>query len=327
MSLVTGQVCAACVPYMDGSAWILTRIEQRLPSGDFVVCDEYDESQQNLRYTVPANHVAEFPTARADFRAGERILALWYDEEGCEWSTMFYEAVVVDAGSDGKVLVEFAGSAVDVRIDASKIARFPGDFDMAIGAPSAQSDAAPRNSAQRAHTDRSDRASEKRVANGERESTNAKGRKRRERDERKREERKREEQEREEREREEREREEREAEEDVQRVNMQRRVYFVSSDAAQRDECAAAPAGIADSDFCALLPRSNQIRRLHSREGTPLLDLLNDGELFPQSSFHLTVNGKLSVPNYAPRSDCQCGLSRSDAGVGRLSRILHQWRK
>ena len=311
MNLAPGQVCAACVPYLNGNAWILTRIEKRLPSGDYIVCDEYDESQQNLRYTVPANHITEFPSSKSDYVAGEKILSLWYDEEGREWSTMFYEANVISDSSDGKVMIEFVGSTMAIKVDVSKLSRFPDDFDMRTEKQDDNNDEA----AKPAPTDESRESEDSKKSSEEHNTVNdstshTKLRKKKDKIEKKKEVITKNEN----------------TEPEVSQVNMKRRIYFLNNNKTKNEKLEERT-NMTDEDFSPLLPKNNYIRRLHSKEGTPLLDLLNDDDLFPQSSVHITVNGKLTVPNYCPKENYQCGLFQNDVSIGRLSRIIHQWRK
>jgi hypothetical protein len=259
MKLRVGQVCAACVPDSEtnGTAWIITRIERALPSGSYVLRDEYSQNPPSDQYTVPANRITHFPAVNKIYTASEKVLALWYDEEAHEWSTMFYEATVIK--TEGKrITIQFLGNApLQVETDESRLTRFPVGFD-----GDAQGQEIAEASPPQSPTD------------------------------------------------------------PPREVKVQRRVLFTAG---------ASGAGIAefvpisDSDLSQALRPHVPVERLRSVEGTPLIDLLNDPGLFMDPHFHCTMNGSLRVTLPAGNGKTPALLNR-DAYVGRLSRILHDWR-
>ncbi|KAH0791462.1 haloacid dehalogenase-like hydrolase family protein [Histomonas meleagridis] len=282
------QLCAAYVPYQDGNAWILTRIESILPTGEFVVCDEYDESQENKKYTVSKDHVTQSPSTLGKYNPGEKVLALWYDDEEKEWSTMFYDAVVIETISNNQVLIQFNGLPTTVQIEESKLARYPDHFEIKTE-ENQQTQLQP----QRQHSQQETSIKEHTEEQNEK-KTNIKSE---------------------------------ESKEDPEQEQTQpapkRRIYFTQTLPDQNSDQMV----FDDEAFERLLPKNKEIRRLHSKEGTPLIDLLNDPILFPQYSAHLVINGKLTVPEYCPEKNNTNGVLQENIHVGRLSRILHQWRK
>jgi hypothetical protein len=258
MNLRVGQVCAACVPDSEtnGSAWIITRIERALPSGSYVVRDEYSQSTPFDSYTVPVNRITHFPAVNKVYTPGEKVLALWYDEEAREWSTMFYEATVIK--TDGKgITIQFLGNApLQVETDESRLTRFPVGFDL----------------------DESEAESVESEAQSPIEGMNE--------------------------------------------VRAERRIFFTAgTQPGGRPEWVP----ITDSDLSSVLGPETPVRRLQSIEGTPLVDLLNEPELFPEVHYHLAINGSLRVTLPGP-DERTPGLLNRDVPVGRLTRILYEWR-
>ena len=250
--LRSGQVCAAYVqlPGEDGEDWIITRIEKTLPNGDYVVRDVDPDSKQNEHYVVKPNHVTHFPATNLKYQPGERVLALWYNEEVGEWSTMFYEATVVRS-DDSKLVVEFTGTSVCVETDEKKLARLPPDFDSAPDAPEKETKA--------------------------------------------------------------------EAE------DAPRRIHFVRG-----EEQNAIPRleRITNEQLTEMMEPNIPIKRVVSVEGTPLIDMLEDPELFPQDAPHVMVSGSMRIQHQArarPRAR-EAALLESEKKVGRLTRIFKEWR-
>jgi hypothetical protein len=130
--MLAGDRCAACVPDPErpnSTAWIITRIERVLPTGQFVVRDEYSQSADpdSGLYTVPSTRITQFPAVGQTYAPGDRVLARWCDEDSHEWSTMFYEAVIVSINGT-RLVVEFPGSASQAETEPSRVTRFPAGF-------------------------------------------------------------------------------------------------------------------------------------------------------------------------------------------------------
>ena len=138
--LKVDQTCASCVMYQsqaDSSnpkteySWIITKVEKKLPNGKYSVVDEYvDEEGHDETYIVESNRIAPFPAPNDDYQVGDRVLALWKDEETNQWTTMFFEATVKAIKPEKIVTILYAGSKETVDIEASKLTRFPPDFDI-----------------------------------------------------------------------------------------------------------------------------------------------------------------------------------------------------
>jgi hypothetical protein len=251
--MLVGDTCAACVPDPErpnATAWIITRIERVLPTGQFVVRDEYSQSADpdSGLYTVPSTRITQFPAVWQTYAPGDRVLALWCDEESHEWSTMFYEAVVVSTNGT-RLVVEFPGYASQAETEPSRVTRFPVGFADVI----------------------SD-----------------------------------------------------ELESSPVEVKAERRVMFTRG---------AAGAGtgdvirISDVDLTRLAGEEGPAKRLHCVAATPLIDLLGDEEIAGNREMgHVTMCGSMVVTLKAGR-EREPALMADGVMVGRLSRILHEWRK
>ncbi|KAK8896343.1 hypothetical protein M9Y10_014241 [Tritrichomonas musculus] len=105
--------------------------------------------------------------------------------------------------------------------------------------------------------------------------------------------------------------------------STERRVIFTSSPLQMQ---AINVQKLTNEDFDKLLKPNVPIRRLKSVKGTPLLDFLNDPDLFPEVNPHITTCGSLSLPNAIRAPDKESGLLNPNAHVGRISKILYEWR-
>jgi hypothetical protein len=256
MALRPGQVCAACVPDAETNepVWIITRIERRLASGSYVVRDEDSQSPTFDHYTVSPNLITHYPATDENYIPGEKVLALWYDDESKLWSTMFYEAIVISAEAKTKIVIEFPGSSVQVQTDSSKLTRFPAPVD---------AEDSPGESLEKSPTDKI-----------------------------------------------------------VECTTAHKVVFTMGAARARTPEVDA----ITDDELTAMLGDEAQIRRLRSFEGTPLIDLLSEPGLFPPVAPHIAINGTIVVTPVG-QSDDVPALMDPSIGVGRLTKILHDWRK
>eukprot|EP01088_Endostelium_zonatum_P018199 TRINITY_DN5742_c0_g1_i1.p1 TRINITY_DN5742_c0_g1~~TRINITY_DN5742_c0_g1_i1.p1 ORF type:complete len:295 (-),score=81.88 TRINITY_DN5742_c0_g1_i1:244-1128(-) len=130
--LPTGQRVAAQVPYTKNSLeWIVASVASYEDDrGTYSVKDEYPESRKNTKFhNIPTDCVIRFPSDREeDFEQGEHVLSLWYIKESDEWSSMFYDAVVVQPfrRGDGKsVKLRFKGDDQVYDIDLRKFVKRP----------------------------------------------------------------------------------------------------------------------------------------------------------------------------------------------------------
>lgn len=257
MKLRTGQICAAFVPYQDEEKcdWIITRIEKSLPNGDYVVKDEYSETQQFKHYTVKPNEVTHFPAINSAYVPGEKVLALWYDKDSREWSTMFYEATVLEVEGPKKIIISFTGSPdLRVQTDDQRLAKFPSDTEMQTEETETQEEC-------------------------------------------------------------------REIQQEL--VNVNRRIIFT---AGPVKDGPPEFRKYTDEELTRQMGPRRPVRRLNSVEGTPLIDLLNEPTLFPEVSPHVTVNGSLTLTEILDNGETP-EIMKNEVRVGRLSRIMHEWRK
>jgi hypothetical protein len=256
MTLVVGDVCAACVPWSKSEkpSWLVTRIESISPDGSYRVRDEYPESDDAEIWDVQTTEIATFPAKPSQIQSGSKVLALWYDEDSNEWSTMFYEATVLEA-TGTNILIEFVGSSLPVQTDVSKLALLPEEIEIDQMAPEEPPIEQTATS--------------------------------------------------------------------VEEPEVQKKLIFSLAPVATSDSHFEP---ISDEELSKLLPPVTPPRRVQSIEGTPLIDMLNDSDLFPADGFHITVNGSLVVTNIADNEDVECGLMNPNIKVGRLTQILHEWR-
>ncbi|EAY19923.1 hypothetical protein TVAG_130310 [Trichomonas vaginalis G3] len=131
MKIKNGQTCAAFVLYAGKSySWIVCKFEKKQPNNKCIVRDDYCESQNFLRYVVDQNSVIPFPQPNETYKPGEQIIALWYDATDNEWSTMFYEAEVVEVSTPHLLVIKYSGSQANIEIDAQKVSKYPEKFNM-----------------------------------------------------------------------------------------------------------------------------------------------------------------------------------------------------
>lgn len=131
MKLNKGQTVAVCVKYPNtsGLSFIIAKFEKKLANGKFVVRDEFSDIPKYDRYTVEANRIIAFPNVNQKYSPGDDIIALWYDQEDHEWSTMLYPAKVVEIGLSHQVVIRYKqGVNTNITIDETKISKLPDGF-------------------------------------------------------------------------------------------------------------------------------------------------------------------------------------------------------
>ena len=85
---------------------------------------------QNPKHvSVESNKIAPFPYDITDYKPGDKILALWHDEESDLWTTVFYPATVVEKKNSNQLAILYEGSEKLVVIDTSKVTKFPHGFN------------------------------------------------------------------------------------------------------------------------------------------------------------------------------------------------------
>jgi len=92
------------------------------------VKDEYPENRKLHKWKIPAHKVIRFPSDKEEeYKEKEKVLALWYIDETEEWSSMFYNAVVVHnvKKGDEKVSLRFEGDDEVYPVDVTKLVKKP----------------------------------------------------------------------------------------------------------------------------------------------------------------------------------------------------------
>eukprot|EP00741_Cyanophora_paradoxa_P021490 tig00021357_g20746.t1 len=127
----SGAKVAACVPYNAKNPrkleWIMAVVSKVTKDG-YIVQDMFPENRKQSTWQVPPNKVVEFPDLNPKFVAGDRVLALWYLPDVEEWSSMFYEATVVETPRDPKAVqvnVRFRGDDRPSLIQMDKVVHMP----------------------------------------------------------------------------------------------------------------------------------------------------------------------------------------------------------
>jgi hypothetical protein len=130
MELRQGQTCAACVSYPGTGAcsWIIAKIEKKGVGNKYIVRDAYGDDSECETYAVESNRIAPFPAVSEDYKAKERVLALWKDQESGLWSTTFYEAVVTEVNNERKQLSLIYQESEVFQVDMNRVTKFPPDF-------------------------------------------------------------------------------------------------------------------------------------------------------------------------------------------------------
>ncbi|KAL6053071.1 hypothetical protein QOT17_018193 [Balamuthia mandrillaris] len=129
-ALTKGQRVAAQVPYTKRKQeWIVASVVSwNRDDKTYVVKDEYPENRKLKSWTIPKHKVIRFPRQEKEgIAVGDRVLSLWYLPETDEWSSMFYEATIVniDGSEKGKVFLKFNGDDEIYAIDTTKFVKKP----------------------------------------------------------------------------------------------------------------------------------------------------------------------------------------------------------
>ena len=313
MKIKAGQTCASCVIYADTKeyAWIVSKFEKKQASGNYIVRDDYCDTAEYERYTVPPNRVIPFPMQNEKYEPGENIIALWYDETSNVWSTMFYPATVIEVLQGHRVIIGYQGSpnAPNVEIDDSKISKYPEGFDLIGEKDNQKKEEAEKNEEPK------EEKKEQKVEENKKENEKKP-----------------------------------EEKETKAAVAAQPAVIHVNSKAEEKQDLSkvkAIPQELArvrfmndqkttpkessdfkpleDADFNDLAGERPKIVRMTTVKGTPLLDFLEDEKLFPKAAPHITGSGLLRRKGIE-ESKVPSALKNGPVQCGRLGKILFDWR-
>jgi len=121
----TGQTVAACVPYSKRKKeWIMSSVEKWLPEEkEYIVKDLFPESKRKQDWRVKQHELTIFPAVDEKYPLGTKVLSLWLMENN-EWSSMFYEAEVVDC-VENVVNLKFDGEDKIYSIMKEKVVKLP----------------------------------------------------------------------------------------------------------------------------------------------------------------------------------------------------------
>jgi len=133
--LPRGQTVAAQVPYTKRKqAWIIASVVSwSEETSAYVVKYEFPENKKLKSWTIPQHKVIRFPRTNESWEqisVGDKVLSLWYMPDTAEWSSMFYEATIVNieegqAYFQGKVHLRFNGDSEVYDIDSTKLVKKP----------------------------------------------------------------------------------------------------------------------------------------------------------------------------------------------------------
>jgi len=289
MKMKNGQLCAACVNYADtnGYSWIIARYERRNHSGKIIVRDEFCENPEFERYSIETNQIIPFPINDEVYSAGDPVLALWYDSETKEWSTMFYGAVVVEVKSGTILTIKYKGSNILVDLDKSKVSKYPEGFEIIAEEEDLLEEETSVSKSEDLENENSKTLSAAKM--NEPTKSNQKESKKR-----------------------------------AETPQEERRLNFLLDRPVQaREQTDYRP--LSDDDFSRLAGNLPPHNRMHVKKGTPLIDFLQDPDIFPKSSPHVTGNGVLRIKQVEEEIQSEL-VKNPDVKCGRLSKLFHQWR-
>ncbi|KAH0787658.1 SGF29 tudor-like domain-containing protein [Histomonas meleagridis] len=285
MKLKNGQICAACViyPELESYQWIVAKIEKKGVGKKYVVRDEYPDDPKYEIYTVESNRITPFPSSSTDYKPGDKILALWHDEETNQWSTMFYTATVVEKKSANKLVILYKGSVEPTIIDTNKVTKFPPGFDLQT---ESETEEPPKETE---NTEKADATTE-----ANQDSTNSP-----------------------------KEKEEAEIQAKIHESQENRRINFMFNKPMQVEKTQIQC--LKDEDFTELAGPKKEFKRMETQKGTPLLDSLEDPELFSQNYYtHITGSGRLSAPK-SHLKGYSAFVNGTQGECGRLGMIFGEW--
>jgi hypothetical protein len=308
MKLRPGQTCAACVAYADSGSrsWILTKVDKKASGSRYIVRDEYADDEQYETYVVEANKIAPFPTPNEEYKVGDRVLALWRDEESNEWSTMFYPADVVAINSHVVTLL-YKGSESKITVDDTKITKFPEGYDFASDneEPSADESSGPSDTAQ--STELVEPVTEQKLPNPSSPTNKTTGSSQTNTED-----------------------ETAEPHTQVRKIHPEiaamekRRLTLMFNKPNQTERPMIQP--LSNEDFTSLAGPVKEREPMRTEPGTPLLDYLNDPDLFVQEHFaHVAGSGVISVHICGGKG--KSALLSGPVKCGRLGLIFNEWNK
>lgn len=294
--LTKGLSCAVCVIYADTGrySWIVTKIE-RCPKGSggkFTVRDEYADDERYETYVVEPNRIAPFPSSGEGYKPGDRVLALWKDEESNEWSTMFYEAKVIGMKPNGKVTLVYKETDTEIEVDDTKITRFPKDFDLVSSSEEGEEEEN-QNEATTA-VEEKEKETKPAVSPMPTRSTAT-----------------------------DKEKEKKKMSSQTQAIEGRRlKLWFNVPEPMEKPQIEC---HLTNEDFTKMAGEIRPPVRMHTKPGTPLLEALADPDLFSQERYtHVTGSGVISIP--VTPSPADSALLSGPTKCGRIGWILNEWK-
>ncbi|GCA62032.1 hypothetical protein KIPB_000764 [Kipferlia bialata] len=117
----------------DTKSWMLGLVRSySVADNQYEIADIAPENEKNPDiYHVPVSHVIKFPQdAGGDrFSAGELVLALWFDHEQLQWTSILYPAVVLTKheAQDGAyvVAVRYSGDQALNYVQEQRLLKIP----------------------------------------------------------------------------------------------------------------------------------------------------------------------------------------------------------
>lgn len=88
------------VPYDDEMCWILANLIESEAADGMCVVEDIVEEHPNMKresYRVDSKYVVKFPQRGAEYKAGDRVLAVWYETNTQNWTSILYPATVLQA--------------------------------------------------------------------------------------------------------------------------------------------------------------------------------------------------------------------------------------
>lgn len=126
--LKKGQQVAVYVHFEDEEEpkWIMTKIEKKINNNLYMVHDEYADDPNKERFRVEASNITMFSHPSSGYEPGEHVLARWKNPG--DWTTVLYDAEVISVNKGGTVTLLYQGTEDQIVVNTNKITKYPPNF-------------------------------------------------------------------------------------------------------------------------------------------------------------------------------------------------------
>ncbi|CAL5970152.1 SGF29_tudor-like domain-containing protein [Hexamita inflata] len=102
MTFAKGQSVAAKVDYNNQACWVIAKVLDYNKQNKTYLIEDLIPEDKAKQWTVSRYQLVQFPQNLKKIQKGQRLLALWYEEEINHWTTIFYPCQAIEVYQENK---------------------------------------------------------------------------------------------------------------------------------------------------------------------------------------------------------------------------------